>query len=253
MPIRTLWFFLLLLPATLPAASPSEQQVSRELKNRLDSAQTVDLQAGDESFVALYRKNSLPMLQGAVILLHDQKRNADWPKVISPLRKKLSERGWDTLSIQLPVSSGLFVPTQENQNQDANPRIAAAMQYLLGLAHEKIVLLGHGTGGAIASGFAATQPQKELIGVVSVNFATARNEDSDSIEKIKIPMLDIYGKRNTRQNPNGVEQRKQQALTAANGGFSQHEVVAADHEFTGLQDYLASRVHGWMSRAAKNP
>ncbi len=76
--------------------------LSRELLLRLPADQIRWLDAESGRFPVLLRKQTLGESRGGVILLHGYYRNLDWPVVISPLRKLLSEGGWWTVSIPLP-------------------------------------------------------------------------------------------------------------------------------------------------------
>lgn len=51
--------------------------------------------------------------QGAILLIHDKEQHADWPQVIRPLRQKLPEFGWYTLSVSLPDDTRSKLPERK--------------------------------------------------------------------------------------------------------------------------------------------
>ena len=65
---------------------------------------------GVTKVLALTEKPKSPDAQGAVLILHDNGQNADWPYLIRPLRKYLPDSGWFTLALSLPYDSKRTVP-----------------------------------------------------------------------------------------------------------------------------------------------
>ncbi|MGE4405421.1 alpha/beta hydrolase family protein [Pseudomonas sp.] len=88
-------------PAPRPALAERSALDAEELARRLPQ-QAVRLQAGDERFVALHLPANDGQPKGLVILLPDTGENADWPSAIGPLRRRLPDAGWHTLSLSLP-------------------------------------------------------------------------------------------------------------------------------------------------------
>ncbi|MBE7373251.1 alpha/beta hydrolase family protein [Pseudomonas lopnurensis] len=87
--------------AVRPALAERSALEAQELARRLPQ-QAVPLQAGDERFVALHLPANDGQPKGLVILLPGNGENADWPLVIGPLRKRLPDAGWHTLSLSMP-------------------------------------------------------------------------------------------------------------------------------------------------------
>lgn len=56
----------------------------------------------DEKFLALWRPANTAAANGSIILIPGDEQNADWPVVIGPLRRKLPDAGWNSLSLTLP-------------------------------------------------------------------------------------------------------------------------------------------------------
>ncbi|WP_028238097.1 DUF3530 family protein [Stutzerimonas azotifigens] len=55
-----------------------------------------------EQFLALWKPANAPTARGVIVLVPGTGESADWPEVIGPLRKRLPDDGWHTLSLTLP-------------------------------------------------------------------------------------------------------------------------------------------------------
>ncbi|MDP2745533.1 alpha/beta hydrolase family protein [Pseudomonas sp.] len=84
-----------------PLAERSEVEATA-LEQRLEQKEQQQLQAGDESFLALWLPANVAEPSGAVIILPGDDETADWPQSVGPLRSKLPNGGWHSLSLTLP-------------------------------------------------------------------------------------------------------------------------------------------------------
>lgn len=92
------------------AEKPLERQAlperSKEEANALEriipQQQQQQLQAGSDSFLALWKPANSAEAEGVVIIVPGAGESADWPQAIAPLRNKLPDANWDTLSLSLP-------------------------------------------------------------------------------------------------------------------------------------------------------
>lgn len=78
------------------------QEDALALERQLPKQDQQQLQAGDESFLALWKPANTPEPQGAVIILPGAGESPDWPDVVGPLRRKFPDVGWASLSVTLP-------------------------------------------------------------------------------------------------------------------------------------------------------
>ena len=67
-----------------------------------------------------------------------------------------------------------------------------------------------------------------------------------AVEKITVPVLDIYGSRDLDGVLNTVKTRAAAARKSGSGDYRQTEVEGADHFFVGVEDDLTRRVYGWL-------
>lgn len=103
----------------LPERSVSETQT---LEHRLDKREQQMLQAGAESFLALWLPANVGEPHGAVILLPGDVENADGAAAIGPLRRKLPDAGWHSLSLTLPDPDGDPLPLRTAATATAAPQ-----------------------------------------------------------------------------------------------------------------------------------
>lgn len=103
----------------LPERSISDAQT---LEQRLDKREQQMLQAGAESFLALWLPANVGEPSGAVILLPADVENADGAAAIGPLRRKLPDAGWHSLSLTLPDPDGDPLPLRTAATATAAPQ-----------------------------------------------------------------------------------------------------------------------------------
>ncbi|UCJ18264.1 alpha/beta hydrolase family protein [Pseudomonas sp. MM211] len=164
-----------------------ERQLAANEQQRLDAAGT--------QFLALWLPANDPAPKGAVVLLPGDDESADAPRVIGPLRQKLPDAGWHSLSLSLPDPQGANLPlrvaeppaaageapaeksaepatpeptpapaTEPAQNAEAAraahvervfARIDAGIAFAAQQQAKTVVLLGHGSGAYWAARYIA--------------------------------------------------------------------------------------------------
>ena len=85
----------------LPLPERSREEASA-LERQIPREEQQQLQAGSDSFLALWKPANSAEAEGVVIIVPGAGENADWPQAIAPLRRKLPDAGWGTLSLSLP-------------------------------------------------------------------------------------------------------------------------------------------------------
>lgn len=131
-----------------------ERRWAAQLKDNLVVGDAIRLQAGTVDFLAIYTPASGKIQRGGVILLHGLGAHPDWPDVISPLRMELPERGWATLSLQLPIrSNDARLDEYPPMFPAANERISAGIQFLREQGILNVALVGHSLGAAMGAYF----------------------------------------------------------------------------------------------------
>ncbi|AYG43174.1 DUF3530 family protein [Pseudomonas sp. Leaf58] len=88
--------------APRPPLLERSQEDAQALERLVPKAEQQTLQAGADSFLALWKPANDSAPQGAVIIVPGAGETADWPNAVGPLRQKFPDIGWHSLSISLP-------------------------------------------------------------------------------------------------------------------------------------------------------
>lgn len=118
-------------PPTASSALPPDTSLERhfpaEQQRRLGEAES--------SFLTLWLPAARPEPRGAVLLVGDHGEHADWPDLIGPARRQLSEAGWNTLSMalptELPMAFGLPDEALAERSRTRQAELAARLQLAL--------------------------------------------------------------------------------------------------------------------------
>ena len=122
-------------------------------------------------------------------------------------------------------------------------RIEAAIEFLKTKGINRIIFLGHGTGGIVAidSLSTITTPIPALILVGTPGLA-----NNDEFKTFNQPILDIYGDQDLEGVATAVMDRKVVMKRGNNIRYTSREIVGANHVFYGLEPMLISTVRGWL-------
>lgn len=262
----------LLLLCSLPVIAiniDSEKRWAEQLRDNIVIGDPLDLplpgapseKEADNTFFSIFTPHETDTPKGAIILLHGSGAHPDWSDIIHPLRAELPDRGWATLSIQLPLT---FPDKKDNDSQvkaiqASVARIQAAVNFLQAESYDKIILVAHSFGSLMALNFlqlevAASKPDGTplinaavIIGSPSSG-STAPLNSPAMIAKIKIPLLDLYGSKDLDSVMRSAKARKTAAKKAQNKNYRQVETIGANHFYHGLNDELVSYVNNWLSK-----
>ncbi len=247
---------LLVSHAALASDQIREQRFAAEVENQLLIGKGVTLKAGEMEFYAIHTEVMSPLSKGAVILLHDREAHPNWPDVIRPLRTGLAERGWETLSLQMPLA-GVDSDWRmyEQVIPEGGPRIAAAVEFLKQRKIKNIVLLGHSLGGRMAVHYLAdAKPPKEVRALVLIGMALEPEGSpiltGEALAKVELPVFDLYGSRDLDSVLHSAKRRAAAGRMAKNTAYRQVRMTGADHFFHRLERALVSRVYSWIGKAA---
>ncbi|QKZ07067.1 MULTISPECIES: alpha/beta hydrolase family protein [Pseudomonas] len=78
------------------------QEDNLALERQLPQDEQQQLQAGSDSFLGLWRPANTSNPAGAVVIIPGTGETADWPNAVGPIRNKLPDANWHSLSISLP-------------------------------------------------------------------------------------------------------------------------------------------------------
>lgn len=247
---RRLVLGALLATATLGARA---QQPDREREARLRAeivpnlvvGEAVDLvAAGDPApFLGIYTA-AAPQAP-AVVLVHGSGVHPDW-NFIGRLRMDLADRGFATLSIQMPVRPA-GAPHEEYAPLMplAAARIAAAAQWLQGRGHRELALVAHSLGSRMADGYFATQATTPFRAWVSLGI-TGGSYGPGLSRHERLAVLDVYGERDFDAVLKAAPQRA--AALAGRAASRQLRIAGTDHFYAGKEAELLDAIVGFLRR-----
>ncbi|MGJ7514752.1 alpha/beta hydrolase family protein [Pseudomonas baetica] len=87
------------------------QEEATALERKIPAQEQQQLQAGSDTFLALWIPANTADPKGAVIIIPGAGETVDWPQAIGPLRRNLPNAQWSSLSITLPdLQSDVIAP-----------------------------------------------------------------------------------------------------------------------------------------------
>lgn len=209
------------------------------------------LNDGTSEFLGIYTEAG-ENKNRAVIVMHGTGIHPDWQQVVQPLRVGLTEHNWNTLSIQMPIlPNEAEYPEYAPLYDEVAPRINAAIKYLLDNGSTNIVLIGHSQGAAMTAYYLSTQEQ-DVNGFVAIGMASyaddSRMDSIKALEKIHVPVLDLYGDEDLELVLTSSEARAGSAKKAGNKNYTQEKLSGSNHFFDGKEDELVESVAGWLDK-----
>ena len=229
-----------------------EKRWADQVIDAIIDGEAVWLNDGKNNFLSIYTEAEEDKGR-AVIVMHGTGIHPDWQQVVQPLRVGLTGHNWNTLSIQMPVLSNDAEYTDYAPLYDeVAPRIDAAIKYLKQHGAKDIVLIGHSQGSAMTAYYLSSSGQK-VKGFVAIGLAAfakdPRMNSIKSLEKITVPVLDLYGSEDLENILASVKLRAAAAQTAGNKNYTQIK-IEGNHFFDGHEDMLVETVAEWLEKSS---
>ena len=186
-----------------------------------------------------------PNAVAGVIVVHGLGVHPDWG-LINPLRSQLSEQGYATLSVQMPV-----LAAEERGDKyaplfsEATERLAVAVEFLRGKGLKKIAIVSHSFGSRMTNYFLNHTGGTRIDAWVAIGLPGEFTDPST----FKAPVLDLYGENDFPAVLDNAAKR----ATAIRGirGSGQMQVAGADHFFAGMENELVHRVKQFLDSRLK--
>lgn len=247
------WLLLLLSMPLLASDLQREERWADQIVDAILVGEPVWLDASGHRFLTIFTRAEKTDVQRAVLLVHGVGVHPDWPDVINPLRERLPDHGWATLSLQMPV-----LDTETDVNgyypifPEVLPRIDAGLQFLRNQGYRSVVIAGHSLGSQMAAYWLAQSDATEIKGMIGIGMSGAEQgghgATPDYLATITVPVLDIYGEHDLKSVTQTLVAKAAAAKRAGNTGYTQVEVAGADHMFQGEDDALIEAVVGWLEQ-----
>lgn len=227
-----------------------EKRWAEQVVDAIVDGDAIWLNDGNNDFLGIFTEAEADKSR-AVIVMHGTGIHPDWTQVVQPLRVSLTEYNWSTLSIQMPVlPNEAEYPEYAPLYDEVAPRIDAAIQYLKNHGVQEVVLIGHSQGAAMTAYYLSTAKQ-DVKGFVAIGMGVfaddPRMNSIKALEKIQLPVLDLYGSDDLENILNSVEPRAAAAKRAGNKSYSQKKITG-NHFFDGQEENLVATVAEWLNK-----
>lgn len=246
-------FFILLFASLFITAQASdvakEKRWADQIVDALIDGEAVYLEADGHEFLTIYTEAEDESKKG-MIVVHGTGIHPDWDQVVKPIRVEMTTRGWNTLSIQMPILPNEaeyadYVPLYP----EVPGRMKAAEDYLREQGMEEIVVVAHSQGATMSSYYLSRNPS-EVAAFVAIGMGATQKDShlnsAEALKKINIPVLDLYGSADLPGVLETSEQRKQSS--AHNKAYSQQVIQGAEHFFDGKNAELIKAVDSWLKQ-----
>jgi hypothetical protein len=245
---------LLLVPVTRAGSvsdTAKEQRWADQITDQLIVGEPVWLEADGHRFLAIYTPAETPSPRGTVLLVHGMGAHPDWPQVIQPLRSGLSEGGWQSLSLQMPLPpEGIDRAGQMALLREGSDRLQAALAWLAEKNMTPVTVIAHSRGCADVLYYVATHNRSTITSLVLIGangrYDTLPDDASPIrfLQDVKLPILDLYGENDLEGVLKTAPERRKAAT--GNPGYQQMMVPAANHFFDGEEKSLLAKVTRWL-------
>ncbi|PKO64153.1 MAG: DUF3530 domain-containing protein [Betaproteobacteria bacterium HGW-Betaproteobacteria-17] len=178
----------------------------------------------------------------AAIVVHGMGIHPDWG-MVGTLRTELADRGFATLSIQMPILAAdargeAYPPTFP----EAAERIAEAVAFLKAKGYQQIAIVSHSMGSRMSRAYVAGKPDPAVKSWASLGISV------DDYQAVKLPILDLYGDNDLPQVLANAGKRKQ---SLAHTHSKQVKLERADHFFTGHEGEMVEAVADFLNATLK--
>jgi pimeloyl-ACP methyl ester carboxylesterase len=240
---------LLLFTITHAAAQDYEREKrwADEVVPTIVVGEVVWLETGaGRKFLAIHTpvKNA----KGSIVIVHGIGVHPDHG-IIGVLRTKLSDLGWTTLSIQMPVQGsdagvGAYYPALF---PEAIGRIGIAATWMREHGAGKLVLVSHSMGSGMANAYFDATPQSPYVAWVCMGLSGGYTWATYFSGR---PILDVYGEEDLPAVLGGAG-RRAFAMRSTPAASRQVMIPAADHFYARKENELARAIDGWLATALR--
>ncbi len=195
---------------------------------------------GHHTFLALF--TPVAGADRAAIVVHGLGIHPDWG-MVGTLRTELADRGFATLSIQMPILAAdaqgeAYPPTFP----EAAERIAEAVEFLKARGYKNLAIVSHSMGSRMSLVYVSGKPDPAVKSWASLGISVG------DYKAVKLPVLDLYGDNDLPPVLANAGTRKQSFAAA---GSRQVTIGRADHFFTGREGEMVEAVADFLNATLK--
>jgi pimeloyl-ACP methyl ester carboxylesterase len=209
---------------------------------------------GDKEVFSIYMEPDVDKPKGGVIILHSRGYHANWSSTIKPLRVGLAEKGWHTLSVQMPVlEKSAKYYDYVSVFPYSHERIDAALSFYKQRGVDNVILVSHGCGAHMSMSYFDKYGDEKINAYVGIGMG-ATDYKQKVIKRFPLdimlkPVLDVYGENDFPGVIRLSESRQNLMDVAANAKSAQMVIKGADHYYkeNGTAQVLTNTIDAWLS------
>jgi len=249
--VLLLGFLAILSAGALASDIEKEKRWADQVVDSLMDGEAHYLHDGQHPFLSLVTENEEGETPYGAVVMHGTGVHPNWSTVVQPLRVGLTEHGWHTISIQMPV-----LPNEASHDDytalfpEVPARIDAAVTYLKEkLGVKRVVLISHSLGSSMTA-YHLSRGAKGIDGFIAIGMGEGSTHPDRNnlalLKNIHVPMLDLAGSEDLESVLNSSKAR--QASQAHNPAYQQVVEPGADHFFEGEEEALLNHVTNWLTK-----
>lgn len=225
-----------------------EQRWRDEVEDLIMDGESVDLMVDGRAVFSIFTEAAEASDKG-IIVVHGTGIHPNWEQVVQPIRVRMTQHGWHTLAIQMPIlHNGAEYHEYAAIYPEVPARLRAAETFMQEKGIKTLLIVAHSQGATMSSYF-LSRNASDAAGFLAIGM-NANQKDADinsaeSLKRINIPVLDLYGSDDLQAVLETAQRRKQGG--AHNAGYRQQVIEGANHFFDGMNDELLSAVVAWSS------
>lgn len=240
-------------------AKPDFEREDRMIGEIEDSVMDGDVEylplENDKEVFSIYMEPDADKPKGGVILLHSRGYHANWSSTIKPLRIGLADKGWHTLSVQMPVLDKNakyydYVPIFPY----AHERIDAALNFYKQRGIDNIILIGHGCGAHMSMSYIDKYGDDKISAYIGVGMGATDYKQKIvkqfPLDKMLTPVLDVFAENDFPGVIRLSESRQGLMDIIANAKSEQIVIKSADHYYKedSAVKALTDTIDNWLNK-----
>ncbi len=228
-----------------------ENRMKEQIVDYIMDGDAVFLKSDERDFLSIYMVSEAPRVKGGVIIMHGRGLHPNWPELVYPLRTGLTEYGWNTLSIQVPVldNDASFYDYMDILHE-SHPRINAAINFLKQKDIKNIILLAHSCSVHMAIDWLYQNQNAGVNGFIGIGMGSTDigqpMRKPFPLDKIHIPVLDIYGETDFPSVTKNAARRLKHIRQAGSKKSRQQVISGSDHYHTDNDAALLREITVWL-------
>jgi alpha/beta superfamily hydrolase len=163
--------------------------------------------------------------------------------IVGALRTRLVEKGFATLSIQMPVQGKEAAPGDYVETfPEAAERIGKAAVWLKGKGYTKIALISHSLGGRMVRAYFLADKNTSILAWAALSLGF------DDFKGVTLPVLDLYAE---QDHPPVLKMVQAHKRSLVHPTLEQHKLLSTGHFYDGKEAEVVDLVGKWLKKTLR--